>query len=87
MENTKEIYIVEDYNSGDFYGFKSVEGARLFMLKHFADHLTDWYGNGAKLFDFDEVAGTIARELKGLLDTDYPYIEDVMYSRKVTIMD
>ena len=80
-----KLYIVEDCNSGEFYGFRSVDGVRKFLLDKFIDNMEKWYAIDGKT-SAQAVEG-MGKDLVNIMTGDYPYIEDAYYSYIVEVMD
>lgn len=74
-----KIYIVEDYNSGEFYGFKTVEGARLYIMSIYSKSLRGFITKERVIDEFSNDLITLASKL--------PYVEDFAYTKECSIMD
>ena len=68
------IYIVENYDTGEFEAFEKLEQAATYVREYYKDHMVGWLSNCSA----ENVLQTIKADLENL-DAAYPYIEDVMY--------
>lgn len=71
-----DIYIVENYNSGEFTAFNSLENANKFVQNYYAEHFKEFIDglNMSSSYDRDR----IITDLKNL-GAAVAFIEDVMY--------
>ena len=76
------IYIVENYDTCEFEAFEKLEQAATYVRKYYKDHLTDLFSRYHD--DVDGVIQIIKDDLENL-ETDYPFIQDIMYIYKATL--
>ena len=79
-----KFYVVEDYNTGDLYGAWTLEDARAFLVKKYMEDFADsfrGYDGGV-----DGLINTIQGDFHTLMAEPYPYIEDLYYTRPVTMI-
>ena len=80
-----KFYIVEDCNSCEFYGFRTVDGVRKFLLDKFIDNMEKWYAiDGQTSAQAVEAMG---KDLVNIMTENYPYIEDAYYTHIVEVKD
>ena len=72
------IYIVENYNSGEFEAFEELEQAATYVRQYYREHMVDWLSNSS-----DSVLRIVQSDLENL-EAYYPFIEDTMYIHQAT---
>lgn len=76
------IYIVENYDTGEFEAFEELGQAATYVRKYYIDHMADWLcdSNGS----VKNALQTIKADLENL-NAAYPYIKDLMYICDATL--
>ena len=76
------IYIVENYDTGEFEAFEELEQAVTYVRKYYRDHMADRLGDSD--CSAERALQIIKADLENL-DAGYPYIKDLMYIYEATL--
>lgn len=78
------IYVVEEINSGDTVAFRNLKNARDYVANYYIANMKEWYTNESD-FSVEQCVSTIQDDLNSIFKEEMPYIQDVMYTRRVEL--
>lgn len=77
------VWIIEDYNSGDFVACHKPESMVEYMHEYYRQHFVDWYRGEDNV---EDALQKIQMDLDNL-SKESPFIEDCLYAREVDFID
>lgn len=77
------VWIIEDYNSGDYVACHKSESMVNYMHEYYRQHFVDWYKDE---YSVEDTLERIQMDLDNL-SKETPFIEEVLYARKVEFID